>query len=67
MENQCEFCGRPIKSEPEVRIRRGKKHIYCSEVCFRLDFYDAPTMSYEDFLKMYELRCVSISIPTGFK
>ena len=48
---KCEYCGRPIKGEPEIVVRRGKKHIYCS---------DAPTITYEDLQKMYELRCVSV-------
>ena len=59
---KCEYCGRPIKGEPEIRIRRGKKHTYCSELCFRLHFYDAPTITYEDLQNMYKLRCVSIKL-----
>lgn len=57
---QCEYCGRPITGEPEIRVRRGKKHVYCSEFCFRLDFYDVPTITYEDLQEMYRLRCVSV-------
>ncbi|UCG67124.1 MAG: hypothetical protein JSW12_09110 [Deltaproteobacteria bacterium] len=57
---QCEYCGRPIKGKPEIRVRRGKKHVYCSEFCFRLDFYDVPTISYEDLQEFYRLRTVSV-------
>lgn len=57
---KCEYCGRPLKGEPEIVVRRGKKHIYCSDFCFKLHFYDAPTITYEDLQKMYELRCVSV-------
>jgi len=57
---KCEYCGRPIKGEPEIRVRRGKKHIYCSEFCFRLHFYDVPTISYEDLQEFYRLRAVSV-------
>jgi YHS domain-containing protein len=43
---RCEYCGRHIKRAPEIRTRRGKKHVYCSEFCFILHFYDAPAISY---------------------
>lgn len=59
---KCEYCGRPIKGEPEIRTRRGKKHVYCSEFCFRLHFYDAPTISYDDLQNMYRLRCISVKL-----
>ncbi|MGB9886421.1 MAG: hypothetical protein ACPLRW_05415 [Moorellales bacterium] len=57
---RCEYCGRPIKGEPEIRVRRGRRHVYCSDFCFKLHFYDAPTITYEDLQKMYELRCISV-------
>ncbi len=57
---KCEYCGRPIKGEPEIVVRRGKKHVYCSDFCFKLHFYDAPTITYEDLQNMYKLRCVSV-------
>lgn len=60
--DRCEYCGRPIKNEPEVIIRRGKKHIYCSDFCFKLHFYDVPTISYDDLQKFYNLRCISIKL-----
>lgn len=58
----CEYCGRPIMGEPEIVTRRGKKHVYCSDFCFKLHFYDVPTISYEDLQKMYELRCVTVKL-----
>jgi len=58
----CEYCGRPIKGEPEIRVRKSKKHVYCSEFCFKLHFYDAPTISYEGLQNMYKLRCVSVKL-----
>jgi hypothetical protein len=58
----CEYCGRTIQGEHEIRIRRGKKHVYCSDFCFKLHFYDAPTISYEDLQNMYKLRCVSVKL-----
>jgi hypothetical protein len=61
----CEYCGRPIIGEPEVKILRGVEHIYCSDFCFKLDFYDAPTISYEDLQEMYKLRCVSVKLDYG--
>lgn len=57
---KCEYCGRPITGEPEVVVRRGREHKYCSDFCYKLHFYDAPTITYEDLQKMYELRCVSV-------
>lgn len=59
---KCEYCGRPIKGDPEVKILRGVEHTYCSDFCFKLDFYDAPTISYEDLQEMYKLRCVSVKL-----
>jgi hypothetical protein len=62
---QCEYCGRPITLEPEVKILRGMQHIYCSDFCFKLAFYDAPTISYEDLKEMYRLRCVPVKLDYG--
>jgi hypothetical protein len=59
---KCEYCGRPIKGAPEIRTCRGKKHVYCSEFCFRLHFYDAPAISYDDLQNMYRLRCISLKL-----
>jgi hypothetical protein len=56
----CEYCGRTIRGQPEVRVRRGKKHAFCSEFCFRLYFYAVPTITYEDLQKMYAMYCVSL-------
>ncbi len=58
----CEYCGRPITGDPEVKVLRGVEHTYCSDFCFKLDFYDAPTISYEDLQEMYKLRCVSVKL-----
>ena len=57
---KCEYCSRPIKSEPVNKVLRGKKHTFCSDFCFRLYFYDAPTISYDDLQKMYSFYCVSV-------
>jgi hypothetical protein len=59
---KCEYCGRHIKGAPEIRTLRGKKHVYCSEFCFRLHFYDAPAISYDDLQNMYRLRCISLKL-----
>jgi len=64
---KCEYCGRPLKRPPEIRIRRGKKHVYCSEFCFRLHFYNAPSMSYENVLEFYRLRAVSVPFDPNYK
>ncbi len=61
-ETQCEYCGRPIKNEPEVKILRGQTHTYCSDFCFKLDFYDAPTVTYEDLQAMYKVRCIPVKL-----
>ncbi|MEM0488172.1 MAG: hypothetical protein ABIM21_00550 [candidate division WOR-3 bacterium] len=60
---KCEYCGRPIKGNPEVRIRRGVKRIYCSEFCYRLHFYNVPRITYEDLQRMYSLRTISVKLP----
>ena len=60
---QCEYCGRPIKSEPVNKVLRGKEHTYCSGFCFRLYFYDVPTISYADLQKMYSVGCINVPGP----
>jgi hypothetical protein len=60
---QCEYCGRPIKGEPVNKVLRGKKHVFCTEFCFRLSFYKIPGMSYADLQKMYSARCISVPVP----
>jgi hypothetical protein len=57
---KCEYCGRNIEGEPDIKMRRGITHIYCSDFCFRLHFYDAPDISYEKLLDFYEKRTVSM-------
>ena len=60
---QCEFCDRPIKADPIIKTLRGQEHVFCTEFCFRLYFYDVPKISYDDLKKMYELRCVTVNAP----
>ncbi len=60
MEGFCHYCGRPIKGEPEIIVRRGKKKVYCSDFCFKLDFYDAPVITYEALKDMYRQRCIEV-------
>lgn len=60
--DKCEYCGRTIKGEPEKRTLRGVEHTYCSDFCFKLHFYDVPTISHEDLQHMYDLRCVSVKL-----
>ena len=58
----CEYCGRKIKGEPEIKVRKGIKHTYCSEFCFRLHFYEAPDISYENLQHFYQNRTVSVKL-----
>jgi len=60
---QCEYCERPIKADPVKKTLRGKEHIFCTEFCFRLSFYDVPKITYDDLKKMYALRCVTMKVP----
>jgi hypothetical protein len=55
---KCQYCGRPIKGEPEIKILRGHKHTYCSDMCFKFHFYDVPTITYEGMQNMYKHFCV---------
>ncbi len=61
--DQCEYCSRPIKIAPTIKTLKGQKHTFCSEFCYRLYFYEVPTISYTDLQKMYELRCVTVDAP----
>jgi hypothetical protein len=60
---QCLYCDRLIKGTPEIKTLRGKEHTFCSEFCFRLYFYNAPKITYDDMKKMYALRFVTINAP----
>lgn len=62
---KCEYCGRPFTKEPVVKVLRGIEHTYCSDFCFKLDFYDAPTITYEDLQAMYKLRCIPVKLDYG--
>jgi hypothetical protein len=57
---KCEYCSRLITSKPVTKILRNRKHVFCSEFCFRLYFYDVPTISYDTLQKMYLYYCVSV-------
>lgn len=60
---KCEYCSRPIKGEPYNKVLRGKSHTFCSEFCFMLYFYDAPTISYDDLQGYYSRCCISVLAP----
>ena len=64
---KCEFCHRTIKNAPVHKVLRGKKHVFCSEFCFRLYFFDAPTISYEELQKMYSHYCISLPAEDYYK
>jgi hypothetical protein len=54
---------RPIITSPVIKTLRGQEHVFCTDFCFRLYFYDVPRITYEDLNKMYELRCVTMKVP----
>ena len=57
---KCEYCSRVIKEEPVIKVLKGEKHTFCSAFCFRLFFYDAPRITYDDLQKMYSFYCVNV-------
>ena len=59
----CEYCQRPIVSPPTPKVIQGQKHLFCTEFCFRLFFYEVPRISFSDLQKMYKLRCVTVTPP----
>jgi hypothetical protein len=59
----CEYCLRPIKTNPVKKKLRSQEHVFCTEFCFRLYFYDVPRITFEDLNKMYALRCVTMKVP----
>lgn len=60
--DKCEYCGRPIIETPVTKVLKGETHTFCSAFCFRLFFYDAPKISYDDLQKMYSFYCVSVPV-----
>lgn len=60
---KCEYCSRIIKDEPVIKLLKGENHTFCSAFCFRLFFYDAPKISYDDLQRMYSFYCVSVPVP----
>ena len=61
----CEFCGRPIPTEPVQKVLRGKTYTFCTEFCFRLFFYHTPGMKFSDVQYMYKARSVDL-VPQDF-
>jgi hypothetical protein len=57
---ECEYCSRLITGKPVNKILRNRKHVFCSEFCFRLYFYGVPTISYDNLQKMYSFYCISV-------
>ena len=61
---RCEYCTRPIITESTIKTLKEQKHVFCSEFCFRLYFYDIPIISFDDLQKMYKLRCITFNAPS---
>lgn len=59
----CKYCNRPIIKDPFIKKNRGKKNIYCSEFCFRLDFYNIPDITYKKLKEFYLDRTISVPVP----
>ena len=57
---ECEYCGRTIRRDPVKKVLRGKRHVFCTEMCFRLWFYNIPKFDLE---RMYSLYTMSVSVP----
>lgn len=62
-DTECRYCKRMIHKDPYRRTIRGEKRFYCSEFCFRLDFYHIPGMDYEGLMDFYKDRTVSVACP----
>jgi hypothetical protein len=46
---KCEHCGGPVRVPVTKTIRR-KEHVFCSEFCYHLWFYEIDLWRYEDVL-----------------
>lgn len=57
---KCEYCERTFKEGPVKKTLRGKSHVFCSESCFNLFFYEYPRYDME---RMYKEFTVSVEIP----
>jgi len=57
---RCEFCERTFKKGPVEKVIRGKRHVFCSQSCFNLYFYNTPKFDLE---RMYSAYAVSVSVP----
>lgn len=56
---KCEYCDRVIEKDLVSKNIRGKRHVFCSETCYVLDFYDYPRF---DMTRMYEMFTISIPV-----
>jgi hypothetical protein len=56
---KCELCGRTIKRETVEKVLRGKKHIFCTESCFNLYFYNIKNFNYD---RVYSRYCDSVPV-----
>jgi hypothetical protein len=57
---KCEFCERKFDKGPVEKVVRGERHIFCSQGCFNLYFYNMPKL---DFERMYSTYCESALAP----
>ncbi|MBW2030855.1 MAG: hypothetical protein JRH06_06965 [Deltaproteobacteria bacterium] len=57
---KCEYCGRTIKGKPARKTMKGTDHIFCTEMCFRLEYYQVPKF---DLNSVYEKKTISIECP----
>ena len=39
---KCEYCGEVFQDDPTRKVIRGKRHIFCSEMCYRFHHYRVP-------------------------
>ena len=39
---KCEYCGEEFQDDPTRKVIRGKRHIFCSEMCYRFYHYRVP-------------------------
>ena len=47
---KCEYCGEVFQDDPTRKVIRGKRHIFCNEMCYRLYHYRVPRHDMQDLL-----------------
>ena len=57
---KCDYCQKQIKEKPVRKMMKKKKYVFCTEMCFRLHYWQVPAFNLN---AIYAGRTISIECP----